>query len=164
MLATTAKSFNIARNLDRSQIPMIAEVLETEYFYLKLSEVHFVLRQGSMGRLGKLYESLDLSTIVGWFDEYVEQRLTIAEHKSLQKHDGHTYNEKSRQYDGLITKMYIDNEKEKYQQIKNLAYSMARKMTDEKKHKPDIPIVIQVEGKTIAGPTKTTDGNKKGKK
>jgi hypothetical protein len=164
MLATTAKVFNITRNLNRSQIPMIAEVLEQEYFYLKLSEVHFVLRQGSMGRLGKLYESLDLSTIVGWFDEYVEQRLTIAEHKSLQKHDGHTHNEKSRLYDGFITKMYIDNENAKQRQITNIAYSMARKMTDEKKYKPDTPIVIQVEGKTIESNTKTTTGKTSKKK
>ena len=72
MIAKTARSFNLTRNIEPAQIEVLVEDLQTEYYWLKLSEVFFVLKQARMGRNGKTYERLDQPTIMGWFDEYAE--------------------------------------------------------------------------------------------
>jgi hypothetical protein len=145
MIASTAKSFNIVRNISADQIPEIIEVIEGEFFFLKLSEVYFVLKQGRMGRNGKMYESLDLATIIGWFDQYVEQRITISEEKSMQHHDNTTHHERGRKYDGFINKLHMEQHKVENDKVKNLAYTMAKKMiTSQQK-----PTIIQVEGTTV---------------
>lgn len=128
MIAKTARSFNLTRNIEPAQIEVLVEDLQSEYYYLKLSEVFFVLKQARLGRNGKTYERLDQPTIMSWFDEYAEKRLTAAEEESLQKHEQSTHSEKDRQYDGYISKLHADQKNDEDKRIMNIAYGMAKKM------------------------------------
>ena len=129
MIAKTARAFNLTRNIEPAQIEVLVEDLQQEYFWMKLSEVFFVLKQARMGRNGKTYERIDQPTIMGWFNEYAEERLTIAETESMQKHEQSTHTEKDRQYDGYISKLHADQQNNEQKRIMNLAYGMAKKMT-----------------------------------
>lgn len=128
MIAKTARAFNLTRNIEPAQIVDLVTDLEQDFYFLKLSEVFYVLKQARMGKMGKLYERLDQPTIIGWFSDYVEKRMEISEEESLRQHDQYTYMEKDRSYDKFITNLQEQQEKTEQKRISNLAYEMAKKM------------------------------------
>lgn len=128
MFAKVVRVFNVARNADPTQIVEAVELIESEYFWLKLSDIYFICKQAKMGKYGKTYERIDVPTILGWVETHVNERLMIAEEKSLQEHDKYSGHEKDRKYDGYISKLHEEQTTDKQAQIKNLAYAMAKKM------------------------------------
>jgi hypothetical protein len=125
MLAKTARSFNITRNIEPGQIIELVETLNSEYYYLKLSEVFYILKQAKLGKFGKTYERLDEPTILSWFNTYVEERFEISEQESLKKHEKITSHEKQRQYDN-----YFENEYKKQQKEENKVLATAKKLAE----------------------------------
>jgi hypothetical protein len=125
MLAKTARSFNITRNIEPGQIIELVETLNSEYYYLKLSEVFYILKQAKLGKFGKTYERLDEPTILSWFNTYVEERFEISEQESLKKHEKLTSHEKQRQYDN-----YFENEYKKQQKEENKVLATAKKLAE----------------------------------
>ncbi len=128
LIGSTSRSFNLTRNLDLQQISEVTETIRDEFYYLKLSEVFFILKQAKMGRTEKTYERMDEPTIISWFDSYVAERNSIAIEKSLQEHDRYTAGEKERQYEGLIGKMHREQSGAEKNRINNIAFAMAKKM------------------------------------
>jgi hypothetical protein len=128
MIAKTARSFNLTRNIEPAQIVDLVTDLKQDFYFLKLSEVFFVLKEARMGKMGKLYERIDQPTIITWFYEYVDKRMEIAEEESLRQHDQHTYMEKDRSYDKFIINLQDQQDKTEQKRISNLAYEMAKKM------------------------------------
>ncbi len=129
MVAKTARAFNLTRNIEPAQIECLVEDLQTDYYYLKLSEIYFVLKEARMGRMGKTYERLDQPTIMKWFEDYAEQRLSIGEANYLSQHEQHTSSEKDRKYDGYISKLFTEQQSEQNKKVMNIAYGMAKKMS-----------------------------------
>lgn len=129
MIAKTARAFNLTRNIEPAQIECLVEDLQVDFYYLKLSEIYFVLKEARMGRMGKTYERLDQPTIMQWFENYAEQRLSIGEANYLAQHEQCTNDEKGRKYDGYISKLFTEQQSEQQKKINNLAYTMAKKMT-----------------------------------
>lgn len=129
MVAKTARAFNLTRNIEPAQIECLVEDLQTDYYYLKLSEIYFVLKEARMGRLGKTYERLDQPTIMKWFEDYAEQRLSIGEENYLAQHEQYTSSEKDRKYDGYISKLFKEQQSEQNKKVMNIAYGMAKKMS-----------------------------------
>jgi len=125
MLAKTARSFNITRNIEPGQIIELVETLNSEYYYLKLSEVFYILKQAKLGKFGKTYERLDEPTILSWFNTYAEERFEISEQESLKKHEKFTSHEKQRQYDN-----YFENEYKKQQKEENKVLATAKKLAE----------------------------------
>ena len=127
MFAKTARAFNITRNIEPGQIIELVDVILHDYYYLKLSEVFFVLKQAKLGKYGKTYERIDEPTILGWFNTYIEERESIAVENYLQKHDQYTHTEKGRQYDGFFEKALIAKNKEQ-DKVLEVAKKLAHKM------------------------------------
>jgi len=127
MFAKTARAFNITRNIEPGQIIELVDVILHDYYYLKLSEVFFVLKQAKLGKFGKTYERIDEPTILGWFNTYIEERESIAVENYLQKHDQYTHTEKGRQYDGFFEKALIAKNKEQ-DKVLEVAKKLAHKM------------------------------------
>ncbi len=144
MIAKTARAFQLTRNIEPAQICDLVEDLQQDFFYLKLSEVYFVLRQARMGRLGKTYERLDQPTIMQWFENHARERLMIAEDESLRLHEQSTYTEKDRQYDGFISKLHASQYNSEQTKIKNAAFAMAKKMTANSVIRSE-PAIIQIQ-------------------
>lgn len=159
MVAKTARAFNIARNIEPIQVVDTVETIQQEFYYLKLSEVFYVLKQAKMGYFGKTYERIDEPTIIGWFQSYAEERMQMAESESLQKHDQHTYAEKDRKYDGFISKLHAEQSNKEETRIKNLAFAMAKKMAVTEVLRSDAVIIPQL----AAGEEKPKEKPKKKK-
>jgi hypothetical protein len=127
MFAKTARAFNITRNIEPGQIVELVDVVMHDFYYLKLSEIFYVLKQAKMGKFGKTYERLDEPTILGWFNTYAEERTVIAVEQTLNKHDQYTHTEKGRQYDGFFEKALIARNKEQ-DRVLEVAKKLAHKM------------------------------------
>lgn len=125
MVAKTARSFNITRNIEPNQILDLVETLNTDFYYLKLSEIYYIFKQAKMGKFGKTYERIDEPTILGWFNTYVEERFEIAETESLIEHQKFTAHEKQRQYDN-----YFENEIKKQKKQENKVMETAKKLAE----------------------------------
>ena len=134
MIAKTVKAFNISRNMDPEQIVELSSQIRSDFYYLKLSEIFFVLKEARSGKMGKIYERLDEPTIMQWFNDYAEQRINKFEEKNNLEHHKNTYGEKSRQYDGFVDKLH-QNQLQKQSEVRRLAEKMAFKMTNDKKQK-----------------------------
>lgn len=130
MLAKLARSFNLTRNIEPGQIVELAETIMQDFYYLKLSEVFYVLKQAKYGKYGKIYERIDEPTILGWFTTHDEERTALAVEKSMLEHDKTTHHEKGRQYDGIFEKAYAEQGKEQ-DKVKEMATKLAKKMVYE---------------------------------
>lgn len=128
MVAKTVRAFNITRNIEPQQIIDCVETIEQEFYFLKLSEVHLILRDAKMGKYGKLYERIDEPTIIGWFQDYVDKRVTHFTQENERLHDAATAGERSRHYDNFVVNMQRNIQREEDERIKNIAYAMAKKM------------------------------------
>jgi hypothetical protein len=148
MFAKTARAFNITRNIEPGQIVELVDVVMHDFYYLKLSEIFYVLKQAKMGKFGKTYERLDEPTILGWFNTYAEERTVIAVEQTLSKHDQYTHTEKGRQYDGFFEKALIARNKEQ-DRVLEVAKKLAHKMVStansraEKIQQAQVPIPPQ---------------------
>lgn len=132
MVAKTVRAFNLPREkqIEITQIHDLVDDIQVEHYYLKLSEVYFILRQARLGRQGKIYERMDGPTIMSWFDDYAEMRFQMAIDKTLSDHDRQTADEKSRAYDGFIVDLHSKQTSIRNKQVKNIAYAMAQQMTN----------------------------------
>lgn len=106
MIAKTAKKFNIGKNINPEQIRETLESIFEDYYYLKLSDLYLVLRNGVKGKYGQIYDRFDESVLMGWMEKYTEERFKVAEERQLARHDAVTSDEKGRKYNGFVNDLY----------------------------------------------------------
>jgi hypothetical protein len=83
-----------------SQSLMLVNNLLTDFYYIKLEEVIFVLKEGRNGKWGKIYNRVDADIVYNWFREYAKERIEMAEQMSYREH-----------HNNKATKLTIDEEK-----------------------------------------------------
>lgn len=86
LIAMYAGLLNIGKNLQPFQVSVIAQEICTDYYYLTLCEIQFVLKQGVKGAYGKIYDRFDIEVVMGWFVGYSEERVAIASARSRDAH------------------------------------------------------------------------------
>lgn len=86
LIVMYAGLLNIGKNLQPFQISTIASEVCTDYHYLTLAEVQYVMKQGVKGAYGKLYDHLDISVILEWFTQYDAERAEIAASRAREAH------------------------------------------------------------------------------
>ena len=77
-----------AKALTLKQIEMTAEILIERYEVknLTITDLSLIFRKAFSGEYGKLYGRLRPDIIIDWFLTYFEERVNVAEHISIQKH------------------------------------------------------------------------------
>jgi hypothetical protein len=142
MIAKTARAFNLpnGKNIEPEQIQCLVEDVMSEFYFFKLSDVFFILKQARLGRIEKIMERLDQPTIWKWFEDHAAERLSLGEKNTLAEHDQLTYGEKDRKYDGYISKLYSEQQNEQNKKVMNIAYGMAKKMANNSN--PQASIII----------------------
>lgn len=76
---------NIGKNLQPHQIDFLADEILREWYWLKISEMKFVMLEGVRGNYGELYDCLDFRTVMQWLAKYDEQRTAVVEQENGQK-------------------------------------------------------------------------------
>lgn len=77
--------FNVSRPMSDSQVEETAFHILTIYYYLKISDITLIFNRAKRGEFGQLYESLDGSKILSWFEKYAVERMnSVLEYNSRE--------------------------------------------------------------------------------
>jgi len=82
----TVSFFNIGKVMKDLQVMETSLLIYQEYPFISIHEIYFVFNQAKKGMYGSLYDRLDGSIILTWFNLYWESRLNAAEFISVSQH------------------------------------------------------------------------------
>lgn len=75
-LKELADFFNVGKNMSRSQMSLTADLIAMRFWYFKVEDIKLCFRQAMLTK--KVYDRLDGNIIVGWLNEYDDERTEIA--------------------------------------------------------------------------------------
>lgn len=75
---------NMKNSLTDEHVDFIVNTIVTNYKWLTLADLCFVLKEAKMGKYGNLYERLSPMQFFRWMDEYFERRCECAENRSIR--------------------------------------------------------------------------------
>jgi len=70
---------NPSRSMSIEQVEQTAELLISDYSYLKIADILLVFKKAKKGEFGQLYEGIDGMKILQWFAQTWDERLEAAE-------------------------------------------------------------------------------------
>jgi len=112
---------DLKRPLSEIAIDEIAATLMTGlYRNLSLTDIAFVLQQAVRGVYGEMYESLNVTKVIRWFDAYFNERIATAEQMSEAERSRHN----------SMLNRYRSSEQDKYEDEDFRAYLVARKVSE----------------------------------
>ncbi len=133
-VAQTVLSFNIGKSMDELQVADTVMAIIEEYPQFSIEEVATVLSQRRK-RPGKLYDSLSMSDIIGWLDEYDTERDAYCEQqarvlsetpRSGKEMDYATYVKKVRE-------AAAQGDERAKRALEDIEYNMSRRMEAQRK-------------------------------
>lgn len=68
-------SFNVGKQMTPAQVVDVVNYIQTDYYYLKPSELKYCFDKAKKGQYGKLYDRIDGAIIFEWIELYLEERL-----------------------------------------------------------------------------------------
>lgn len=74
---------NLKRSLSEEMIDAIADELLSSFSMLNMADVHLVFRRAKIGFYGELYESVNMPKVLGWFNQYFEERCSAAAERTV---------------------------------------------------------------------------------
>lgn len=74
LITDVAGSVNVGKNMNGLQIKAAIQIIQKDYFFLKLKELEQCFIHGVTGKYGPLYDKLDVNTLCTWLIKYQEQR------------------------------------------------------------------------------------------
>ena len=85
-IADFLQSVNLKRSLNEDQVDEIAFLVVSEYRNMTISDINLIFKNAKLGKYGQFYESIDVVKVLGWFNEYFENRIRTAEDINHTRH------------------------------------------------------------------------------
>lgn len=73
---------NPSRTMTMPQVEQTADLIISDYSYLKIADLLYVFKQAKKGEFGQLYEGIDGQKVLQWFTQVWGERLDAAEFQS----------------------------------------------------------------------------------
>ena len=86
IIGKTANYFNVSGNMNQDQVIETANDILNLYYFLSIEDFKLCFEKGRQLRYGQVFR-MDGSIILGWLDQYVEERSEVAEQDNLNKHN-----------------------------------------------------------------------------
>jgi hypothetical protein len=80
---------NPSRTMTIEQVEQTAELIISDYSYLRIADILFVIKQAKKGEFGQLYEGIDGQKILQWFTKVWGDRMDAAEMQSQNEANKH---------------------------------------------------------------------------
>jgi len=77
-LVNLEQTTNLKRGLSEVLIDETSYYIVTEFRNLTVSDINLIFKNAKMGKYGEFYESLTMSKILGWFNDYFSERMEVA--------------------------------------------------------------------------------------
>jgi hypothetical protein len=74
LILDAQKFYNVKNALDEDMLFEVAGLVLSEYKHFNMYDIALCLKNGKLGRYGKIYERLDGGTIMDWFTQYNKKR------------------------------------------------------------------------------------------
>ena len=91
-LVTLISMINVTRPLNEFQVKEISRMIVAKYWNLTISDINLLFDRVKLGYF-KIFETLSVHVILGWFKIYFDERCSVAENRSLRNHDKLKYKE-----------------------------------------------------------------------
>ena len=76
---------NLGKSLNDVQVKEISRLIANNFQGLSIAEIYLIINNIKMGYYGKLYDRLDGSMIMIWFNQYLDERCNSFEQLSIQE-------------------------------------------------------------------------------
>lgn len=86
-IAELMKYINVERTFTSEQVKKLAVDILDEYYYLKTADIRLFFDRIVKGYYGEIYNNLSMEKVHIWLRKYVEERMMLAEDRSLANHD-----------------------------------------------------------------------------
>lgn len=110
------ESMNLNNKLSEFQVQEIATEILSIYYYLKVEDIYLIFRRAKRGEFGKVYGSLSMIDIFGWFEKYNEERTTYYINQNIEnRHNDPTErtSEKDEKSYHIAKLIYVDKKNNK---------------------------------------------------
>jgi hypothetical protein len=82
---------NISRKMTPDQIDQTVELIQDEFYYLKISDIALIFKRIKTGHYGEFYESIDGMKIMSMFYKYSQERMDFYIEKNEREHNEYKY-------------------------------------------------------------------------
>jgi hypothetical protein len=90
MLIRLNDLLNLKRPLTEAAIEAIADEVVNTHYNLTLADISVIMRRALSGYYGEFYESINMPKVLGWFNQYFDERCEAYEAKHYR--EKHNYN------------------------------------------------------------------------
>lgn len=84
---------NCSRKMNPEQIKELAIYILQDYYYLTMADIYLVVTRIKKGYYGQLYESIDGTKILSFFEKYSDERANSIFKDELNSHDSVKYSD-----------------------------------------------------------------------
>lgn len=85
---------NLNRPLKEHHIEQIAFMIMQSYKNISIADLNLIFSKAKKGGYGQFFESLSMPKVLGWFEEYYNDRADTAGEIARRKHDQFTVDER----------------------------------------------------------------------
>lgn len=85
-LVTLNHTLNLNKPLQQGVMQEVAKYIVNDYNNLNIADINIIFKNAKTGLYGEFYESLNMPKILGWFRDYHETRMDIAEEMNFSNH------------------------------------------------------------------------------
>lgn len=97
MLTDLVSFFNVGKTMSQVQLAQTAEIIIDTYGYLKIDDFKFCFSSAKKGLYGVTYDRLDGNVIITWIEQYLADRMSVADNLSYSEHSSMKANERNSQ-------------------------------------------------------------------
>lgn len=97
MLTDLVSFFNVGKTMSEVQLAQTAEIIVDTYGYLKIDDFKYCFTSAKKGLYGTVYDRLDGNVIITWIEQYLSDRILVADNLSYSEHASMKANEKNNQ-------------------------------------------------------------------
>ena len=83
----------VKNNFTLNHVETLVSDIMDKYYSIKVSEVAFILKEARQGAYGEMFNNVNPIKIMTWFDAYFDNRLQLAEAKSINQWSAQKANE-----------------------------------------------------------------------
>lgn len=98
--------FNVGKSMSDSQVANVADMITSEYGFLKIDDFKLCFNRAKKGVYGQSYDRIDGQVIFCWLNKYIDERYNQADEESFREHSEMKMNEKRTQSILELTNKY----------------------------------------------------------
>lgn len=86
MIVDLVKFLNVGKTMNAEQVSNTSQILLNDYGYLQVEDFKLFFNNAKKGLYGQTYDRIDGQVIIGWLNNYVNERTNAADEISYNDH------------------------------------------------------------------------------